>query len=27
VSLTSLQAANPSVTPKKLRAGQTLNLP
>jgi len=27
ISLTSLQAANPSVTPKKLRVGQTLNLP
>jgi LysM repeat protein len=27
VSLTALQAANPSVNPKKLRAGQTLNLP
>lgn len=27
VSLTALQAANPSVTPKKLRAGQTLYLP
>lgn len=27
VSLTALQAANPGVTPKKLKAGQTLNLP
>jgi LysM repeat protein len=27
VSLTALQAANPGVTPKKLRVGQTLNLP
>jgi len=27
VSLTALQAANPSVTPKKLRVGQTVNLP
>ncbi|HEV2693746.1 MAG TPA: LysM peptidoglycan-binding domain-containing protein [Verrucomicrobiae bacterium] len=27
ISLTSLQAANPGVTPKKLRVGQTLNLP
>jgi LysM repeat protein len=27
VSLTALESANPSVTPKKLRAGQTLNLP
>jgi len=27
VSLASLQAANPGVSPKKLRAGQTLNLP
>ena len=26
-SLTALQAANPGVTPKKLRVGQTLNLP
>ena len=27
VSLSALQAANPGVTPKKLRIGQTLNLP
>ena len=27
VSLTALQAANPGVTPKKLRVGQSLNLP
>lgn len=27
VSLTALQAANPGITPKKLRVGQTLNLP
>jgi LysM repeat protein len=27
VSLTSLQAANPGVTPKKLHVGQVLNLP
>ncbi len=27
VSLTALQAANPGVTPKKLKVGQTLNLP
>lgn len=27
VSLAALQAANPGVTPKKLKAGQTLNLP
>jgi LysM repeat protein len=27
VSLTALQAANPGVTPKKMRVGQTLNLP
>ena len=27
VSLTALQAANPGVNPKKLRAGQTVNLP
>ena len=27
VSLTSLQAANPGVSPKKLRVGQTLYLP
>lgn len=27
VSLTALQAANPGVSPKKLRVGQTLNLP
>jgi LysM repeat protein len=27
VSLTALQAANPGVTPKKLKPGQTLNLP
>jgi LysM repeat protein len=27
VSLAALQAANPGVTPKKLRVGQTLNLP
>ena len=27
VSLTALQAANPGVTPKKLRVGQVLNLP
>jgi LysM repeat protein len=27
VSLTTLQAANPGVTPKKLKVGQTLNLP
>jgi LysM repeat protein len=27
VSLTALQSANPGVTPKKLRVGQTLNLP
>ena len=27
VSLTALQAANPGVTPKKLRIGQSLNLP
>jgi LysM repeat protein len=27
VSLTALQAANPGVNPKKLRVGQTLNLP
>jgi nucleoid-associated protein YgaU len=27
VSLPALQAANPGVNPKKLRAGQTLNLP
>ena len=27
VSLAALQAANPGVTPKKLRVGQTVNLP
>ena len=27
VSLVALQSANPSITPKKLRAGQTLNIP
>jgi LysM repeat protein len=27
ISLTALEAANPDVNPKKLRAGQTLNLP
>jgi LysM repeat protein len=27
VTLTALQAANPGVTPKKLKVGQTLNLP
>lgn len=27
VSITALQAANPGVTPKKLRVGQSLNLP
>jgi tetratricopeptide (TPR) repeat protein len=27
VSLSALQAANPGVTPKKIRVGQTLNLP
>lgn len=27
ISLTALQAANPDVSPKKLRVGQTLNLP
>jgi len=27
VSLTALEAANPGVNPKKMRAGQTLNLP
>jgi LysM repeat protein len=27
VSLTALESANPNVTPRKLRAGQTLNLP
>ena len=27
VSLTALQSANPGVNPKKLRAGQTVNLP
>ena len=27
VSLTALQAANPGVSPKKMRVGQSLNLP
>ena len=27
ISLAALQAANPGIVPKKLRAGQTLNLP
>jgi LysM repeat protein len=27
VSLSALQAANPGVTPKKIHAGQVLNLP
>jgi LysM repeat protein len=27
VSLTALQAANPGVTPKKLKVGQVLNVP
>jgi LysM repeat protein len=27
VGLAALEAANPGVTPKKLRVGQTLNLP